>query len=76
MFEDFRKQAEETTFEEPQTEEDILRDDVLDDEPEVHFLGMTAPQRFALMALLFVMTSILGILLLLITDRVALLAFG
>jgi hypothetical protein len=76
MFEDFRKQAEESTFKEPETEEDTLRDDVLDEEPEVHFLGMTASQRFALMALLFVMISILGILFLLITDRVALLAFG
>lgn len=76
MFEDFRKQAEETTFEEPEREADILRDDLLDEEPEVHFLGMTAPQRFALMALLFVMTSMLGILLLLITDRVAPLVSG
>jgi hypothetical protein len=76
MFEDFRKQAEESTFEEPEREEDILQDELIDDGPEVHFLGMTAAQRFALIAMLFIMTSILGILILLITDRVAPPMFG
>lgn len=76
MFEDFRKQAEESTFEDQETGEDSLQDELIEDEPEVHFLGMTAAQRFALLAMLFIMISILGVLILLITDRVALPAFG
>ena len=76
MFEDFRKQAEESTFESLEPDEEVLQGELMEDEPEVHFLGMTAAQRFALMAMLFIMASILGILFLLITDRVAPPAFG
>ena len=76
MFEDFRKQADESSFESPDTDEENLQDDPVMDEPELHFLGMTAGQRLALLAMLFIMTSILGILLLLITDRVVPPSFG
>ena len=76
MFEDFRKQADESSFENTDAGEEILQDDIMMDEPEVHFLGMTAGQRLALLALMFLMTSILGILFLLITDRVVPPSFG
>ena len=70
MFEDFRKQTDETSFPAPEPEEESYRDRLLANEPEVHFLCMTAFQRFALMVLIFVMIIVVGILLLLVTQRV------
>lgn len=73
MFEDFRKQTDESSLaSHPQIEEVDPRDELMVEEPELHFLGMTAVQRFALMLLVFIMTAILGVLLLLVTDRLAL----
>lgn len=37
--------------------------------PDKLFLGMTAPQRFVLSLMLFLMVSVLGLLLLVITDK-------
>jgi hypothetical protein len=37
--------------------------------PDQLFLGMTAPQRFVLSLMLFLMVSVLGLLLLVITDK-------
>jgi len=76
MFEDFREQTDESLFEDQDATDEELRDELSVGEPEVHFLGMTAAQRFALTFLLFLMTSILGILFLLITERVTLPTFG
>jgi hypothetical protein len=76
MFEDFRKQADESSFESHEAETEDLQDELEMDEPEVHFLGMTPAQRFALLVLLFVMTSIVGILFLLLTNRLELSFLG
>lgn len=76
MFEDFRKQTDESPFASQPPEEENLREELMVNEPELHFLGMTAFQRFALMLLLFIMITILGVLFLLITDTVAPPAFG
>ena len=70
MFEDFRKQTDESTLAIQPPEEDDLREELVLTEPEQHFLGMTAFQRFALVLLLFIMVAILGIFFLLITDTV------
>jgi hypothetical protein len=76
MFEDFRKQTDESSLASLPPEEEDLRAELVINEPEQHFLGMTAVQRFALMLLLFVMIAILGVLFLLVTDTVVPPAFG
>jgi len=71
MFEDFRKQTSESSLaSQPPEEEEDLRDELIVDEPQPQFLGMNAFQRFALTLLLFVMVVFIGVLLLLVTDRV------
>lgn len=69
MFEDFRKQAEQSEFEDEDQGESKT-------EPangeEKRFFGMTAFQRFIIAILLFVMTVLLGVLLLIVTSKVAL----
>jgi len=76
MFEDFRKQTDESTLASQPPEEDDLREELVFAEPEQHFLGMTAFQRFALVLLLFIMVAILGAFFLLITDTVVPPALG
>lgn len=70
MFEDFRKQANESSLASQPPEEEDLRDELAMEQPPQLFLGMTAFQRFALTLLLFVMVVFIGVLLLLVTDRV------
>jgi hypothetical protein len=69
MFEDFRKQAEQSEFGDDDLNE--LRPQPQNGE-EKRFLGMTAVQRFIIAALLFVMTVLLGFLLLIVTSKVVL----
>jgi hypothetical protein len=76
MFEDFRKQTVESSLASQQPEEEDLREELIIAEPQAQFLGMTAFQRFALTLLLFLMVSIIGVFLLLISDRVVPLGFG
>jgi hypothetical protein len=76
MFEDFRKQTDESSLASQPPEDEDLREELMVSEPELHFLGMTAVQRFALMLLLFVMIAILGVLFLLVTDSVVPPALG
>lgn len=60
--------------------ESYLFDEELEDSPAVdrpqrprgRFLGMTPPQRFFLAVMLFLMTTLFGILVLLVTERIML----
>ena len=70
MFEDFRQQTDDTSFPAPEPDQDQLREGLIISEPELHFLGMTAFQRFALLLVLFLMLLVSGILFLLVTQRV------
>jgi hypothetical protein len=70
MFEDFRKQTDESPLASQPFEEEDLREELVFNEPERQFLGMSAFQRFALTLLLFIMVAILGAFFLLITDTV------
>jgi hypothetical protein len=69
MFEDFRKQTEDASFQdEDQTEESPVENPF--PEPR-HFLGMTPVQRFIVVLMLLMMTIILGFLFLLVTAKIA-----
>ncbi len=68
MFEDFRKQAENASF--PEDEEPGQQ--VSPFAKYHHFLGMTAIQRFIIAFILLLMTVILGTLLLLVSEKIAL----
>ncbi len=78
MFEDFRKQTSESSLasQPPEEEEEDLRDELIQDEPQQQLFGMTAFQRFALTLLLFVMVVFIGVLFLLVTDTVVPPAFN
>ncbi|NLX12193.1 MAG: hypothetical protein GXY44_00870 [Phycisphaerales bacterium] len=60
--------------------ESYLFDEELDDSPAVdrpqrprgHFLGMTPPQRFFLAVMLLLMTTLFGMLVLLVTEKIML----
>jgi hypothetical protein len=72
MFDDFRKQIDDSSFfnednEEPQSE--LLK-------KEHNFLGMTPVQRFIVALMLLLMTIILGVLFLLVTSRISLPIFS
>jgi hypothetical protein len=72
MFDDFRKQIDDSSFfnednEEPQSE--LLK-------KEHYFLGMTPVQRFIVALMLLLMTIILGVLFLLVTSRISLPIFS
>lgn len=74
MFEDFRKQAEEADFPDEDQEEELHVEAPHD--TGGYFLGMTPVQRFILALLLLMMAIILGVLVLLVTSKVALPFFG
>jgi len=76
MFEDFRKQTDESSLAIQEPEEEELRDELVMEEPPQQFLGMTAFQRFALTLLLLIMVVFIGVLFLLVTDRVVPPIFG
>jgi hypothetical protein len=69
MFDDLRAQANAADFEE---EKDELVEGLFREDPprrRGRFLGMTPPQRFLLSLMLLMMTCILGVLFLLVFDR-------
>jgi hypothetical protein len=76
MFEDFRKQADEAAFPDPDPDPNDLSDGILIDQRKQRFLGMTAIQRLAIAILLLFMTCVLGTLFLLVTERVIPPIFG
>lgn len=68
MFEDFRKQIDDSSFPDgEQTEEPAPKIKVQD---TVYFLGMTPVQRFILATMVLVITVLLGILFLLVTSKI------
>jgi hypothetical protein len=67
MFEDFRKQIDDSAFSN-EDQEEALPVEIID---ERHFLGMTPVQRFIVAILLLLMTIILGTLFLLVTSKIA-----
>jgi hypothetical protein len=72
MFDDFRKQIDDSSFFEKDNEEP---------QPELlsrehYFLGMTPVQRFTVAVMLLLMTIILGVLFLLVTSRISLPIFS
>ena len=72
MFEDFRNQADESSFPDQDPELDDLRNGLSIDRPQQHLFGMTSVQRFAISVLLLLMTCVLGALFLLVTESVIL----
>jgi hypothetical protein len=67
MFEDFRKQIDDSSFPDDQTEAPDLKTKI---ENTVYFLGMTPAQRFVLASMLLVITILLGVLFLLVTSKI------
>jgi len=65
MFEDFRQQAVEDNFEDPEEQNQVF---TLPRSNRI--LGMTPPQRFVLAVMLLMMTIILSSLCLLVTERI------
>ena len=69
MFEEFREQANKSTFDSGQP--DIIYEEVKPPRrSSQRILGMTAPQRFVIAVLLLMMTCILGSFCLLVTNKV------
>jgi hypothetical protein len=69
MFEDFRKQIDDSSF----TEDDEGQPpDGAGKPPRGNILGMSPAQRFIVSFMLLIMTVILGILFLMVTNRIAL----
>ena len=70
MFEDFRKQIDDSAFSEDDQNEETP-DDNLFAEPRLRF-GLTPIQRFFVAFMLLLMTMVLGVLILLVTSKIAL----
>ncbi len=66
MFEDFRKQMDDTSFHDDEQEEVPPENK----RPEGYFLGMSPVQRFIVALMLLMMVVILGILFLLVTSKI------
>jgi len=67
MFDDLRQQADDTSFEEEQ-DAYSYKDQVR--KPKRNFLGMTPLQRFVIAAMLLLMTCMLSVLFLLVTEKI------
>ena len=70
MFEDFRKQIDDSSF----PDEDQQNEDTPDEIPFVeprNIFGLTPIQRFFVALMLLLMTIVLGVLLLLVTSKIA-----
>lgn len=67
MFEDFRKQMDDSSFPGDKHPASLFVDDP---QPEGRFLGMTPVQRFIVAVLLLMMTVTLGALFLLVTSKI------
>jgi hypothetical protein len=66
MFEDFRKQIDDSSF-----SDDDQTGELLDkDKDKGYFLGMTPVQRFILAFMLLIITTMLGVLFLLVTSKI------
>ncbi len=70
MFEDFRKQIDDSAFSDDNQNEEAP-DEILFAEPRQIF-GLTPVQRFFVAFMLLMMTIVLGVLVLLVTSKIAL----
>ncbi|MFZ2097025.1 MAG: hypothetical protein WAV05_10340 [Anaerolineales bacterium] len=68
MFDDFRKQMDDSAFYEEDKDEETPVEIVNQGD---HILGMTPVQRFVVAVMLLLMTVILGVLFLLVTSKIA-----
>jgi len=74
MFEDFRKQIDDSAF--PDDDQNAeTSDEILFEEPR-KLLGLTPVQCFFVALMLLLMTLVLGVLILLVTSKIALPFFG
>lgn len=72
MLEDFRKSAS-NSYQEEEPDQSPKAHDVLRVQPappEPPFMGMSAPQRFVVALMLFLMVSVLGALILVVGEKV------
>ncbi len=72
MLEDFRKSAS-NSFQEEDPEQSPKPHEVIQihpPAPQQPFMGMTAPQRFVVSLMLFLMVSVLGALILVVGEKV------
>ncbi len=67
MFEDFRKQIDDTSF---QNDDQDETPQIESRRPEGYFLGMSPVRRFIVAVMLLMMVVILGVLFLLVTSKV------
>jgi len=67
MFEDFRKQIDDSAFQDGEQQEKPLVESY---HRQSHFLGMTPVQRFIVGLMLLLMVIILGVLFLLVTSKI------
>jgi hypothetical protein len=70
MFEDFRKQVDDSAF--PDDSEPEKPPDSSDHSRHGYFLGLSPLQRFIVTFMLLLMVVILGILFLMVTNKIAL----
>jgi type VI protein secretion system component VasF len=71
MFDDLRQQADQG-FEPEQQEEDNFLAQEMPRQASGRLLGMTAPQRFVIAAMLFVWVCVMSFFLLFLTEKVVL----
>ena len=73
MLEEFREQADSTSFSDEAIEETF--EEVAPTRPTSNFLGMTPFQRLVIAAMLLLLACVLGAFLLIATDKVVLPTF-
>lgn len=70
MFDDLRRQADQSSFGPPEEEEDAYTMKEAPAQARDRLFGMTPVQRFVIAILLFMMTLIVGSLFLLVTQKI------
>jgi hypothetical protein len=68
MFEDFRKQIDDSSF--PEDDQTTAQGPKTKLQDTVYFLGMSPVQRFILVTMVLVITILLGVLFLLVTSKI------
>ena len=68
MLDDFREQAEDSNFEEPEAQPDTLFEEPV--QTPQYFLGMTPAQRFVISVELLFTVCLVGALVLIVLERV------
>lgn len=70
MLDDLRNSMNEA-YDEEQMEESLDQSTQAEKKKEVRILGMTAPQRFVIVLMLFMMTCLFGVFFLTLTGKMA-----